>query len=750
MAFDITDNARNAADQTNVKPVISMEIDGLGAIFATTALVTYIRIGDPGLYINNYNGTPWVIGGFRKLENQFDYISFDSGGAAKMTQSLRSDQGQGTSVSRLNLALIDKNEEISELISPGFVLDEILGRNVIVKQGFEGTSYPDDYITIFRGTIEGIDSGPGLINFGLSNVEEKKRQGIYRKKTTDLAVAITDVSTPTTVTVDSTDGYLVAVNGPTGVPDPAVSFYFKINDEIFSYTGKTATTFTGVTRAQLGSVAEAHDLDDSVDSVVRFQDNGVQLALKIMLSGLNDFYIEDEDIKSFNFINIDLTVPNSIYINDIDFINRTGVTVGDYVTITDAINGGNNQAAVQIIDVVQTDSGCYLTLDGTFVVETGSTAKLAIRSQYDSYPEGLGMKPFEVDVKEHQTLFRLFLSSFDYDFKVEDISNAKQFLDEQVYLPMSGYSIPRKGQVSMGYNIGPIPGSNIVTLNADNVTNANTLKLRRSLTQNFTNTVRYNTDFNIVTGDFDRVYSYEDIDSKALIQVGDKTFEINAEGMTAATQAETRAAQAASRRLKRYSKGAEFIGGVDVLYGTGFTLEISDIVLVDRGSLKITDTSTGNRSGDLVFMEISNKTLDNKGGKVTLDLLATSIAVGERYGLISPASYIKSAASASILTVEKSFFTNLVNEGRKWSDLIGASIKVRSEDYTTVSTTSIITAVSGDQITLSIPLNFVPTAGQIMELSDYDDQPDLIKSLYAFYSDGTNDFVDGEQPYVFL
>jgi len=750
MAFPITQNAQNAANQINVKPVIVMEIDGLPYRFGSATLVTLIRIGDAGLFINNYLGDPWVIGGYRKLENQFDYISFDRGGAAKITQSLKADRGKGTSVQRLQIALIDKNDEVSEIISPGIVLNEILGRNVKIYQGFENTSFPEDYITIFRGLIEGVDSKPGLISFNLSNVEEKKRQGVFRSRKTQLASAITQASSPTTVTVDDASEFLNAITGPDGTEDSALTFYFKINDEVFSYTGTTGTTFTGVQRAQLGTVAQDHDVEDNVESIVRIEENGINLALKLMLSGTNGFYVENISVTNFEYINPLASVDNAVLVKNIDLKEVYGVAEGDFVTITGSAIGGNNVSASEILEIQIVEEGTYLILDDTLTQEIDSAAEMSIRSAFDTFPEGLGMLPSEVDVEEHVRIFNLFLSGFNFDFRITDMSDAKKFLDEQVYLPMSAFSVPRKGRASLGYTIGPIPGSNIVTLDRSNITNADRLQLSRSLGTNFTNTVRYEYDQNVVNDNFDTVKEYEDSQSKIDIPVGDKSLEISAEGMRTSTSADTLSNAAANRRLKRYGRGAEYLKGVEVQYGTGFNLEIGDVILFDTAALQVTDTETGSRSGSLKFMEIQNKILDNKSGKVILDLTRTAFEVGERYGLISPSSKVKQVTNGQQFVIEKSFFTNLLNEGRKWQDLVGASVIVRNEDSTAISTVGTISAVVGDEIFLESAISPVPVAGRILELATYDNQPDLVKLLYAFFSDGSNNFADGQPPYVFL
>ena len=77
---------------------------------------------------------------------------------------------------------------------------------------------------------------------------------IFSSASTELAVKIVSTTGMTgsgTITVDSTTGF-------------SSSGTLQINDELFTYTGVTSTTFTGVTRAASSTTAADHALDDVV------------------------------------------------------------------------------------------------------------------------------------------------------------------------------------------------------------------------------------------------------------------------------------------------------------------------------------------------------------------------------------------------------------------------------------------------------------------------------------------------------
>ena len=87
-----------------------------------------------------------------------------------------------------------------------------------------------------------------VVNLGLS------------KRTTDVN---TDVNaTATTITVDST-------------ADFEDSGFIRIGNEVISYTGKTATSFTGLTRGVAGTTAAAHSNDAVITQEISNTDDWV-------------------------------------------------------------------------------------------------------------------------------------------------------------------------------------------------------------------------------------------------------------------------------------------------------------------------------------------------------------------------------------------------------------------------------------------------------------------------------------------
>ena len=102
-----------------------------------------------------------------------------------------------------------------------------------------------------------------VVNFA-NKIVAARGQKIFSSASTELATAIasgTGMTGSGTITVDSTTGF-------------SSSGTLQINSEIFTYTGVTSTTFTGVTRAQSSTSAAAHAVNAVVSESWTERDTG--------------------------------------------------------------------------------------------------------------------------------------------------------------------------------------------------------------------------------------------------------------------------------------------------------------------------------------------------------------------------------------------------------------------------------------------------------------------------------------------
>lgn len=748
MSFSITQRAQAAAEKIDKQPNIVLEFDGVTTKYGSARLLKVIRIGDDDLYI----GDDWVIGGLRSEADQLTCISLD-GSTTSIKQQLDIDKGRGSSISSMELALVDFGGQITRLISPSVIVDDILGRKAKVSLGFaDNTAFPEDYIVVFRGIVDDVKAEAGVIKINISHPDQKKRQLIFQQTQTQLDGAINN--SVTTISVDSTTGFLLRTSGPDAIPDNSFTSYVRIDNEIVAYTGVTATSFTGCTRGALGTVAASHSDNGRVDSFYSLGGNAVDLALKIMLSGWQGYYETGVDVTNFNVLGDVTTVSNSIFFNNVNLETSYGITVGDYITTTGASSGSNNVTLKVISEVVVDDYGTYIVISGvSFVNEIDSAATISFRSKYDTLPNGLKMSPDEVDVAEHERIKNLFLSSFEYLFYLkESIENASEFLEQQVYKPAGAYSLPRKARSSLGYFIGPIPSVSSKLLNESNITNPDKLKIRRTINKNFFNTIVYKLEVDPLEDKYLRGVITSSATSLNQIPVGTRALVVPADGMRESLVGVARATSASNRRLDRFKFGAEFLEGVNLNYEYGFNLEIGDIVLFDGSEMSVSDTATGSRGKPVKMFEIVNKSMSIKTGNVVIDLVDTGFSGAGRYATIAPSSRIKSGISTTQFVIEQYYRSPFgSNEYRKWERFPFCRIKVISPDFTTRFGQSYISSIAGNTITLGSALGFTPQAGDIMTLSDYDYAgiTDQIKLLYAFMRD-TPTFGDGSDPYAML
>lgn len=740
MSLDLTERARLASESSNLTPNLVFDIEGVTEKYGAVPILKFIRIGDPGLYIDG----SWFIGGFSELPNQLTNVSFD-GTSTTIDQKLDIDKGSGSSITQMAVALVDIDSRITELITPGEVVDDVLARKCTVWLGFGNTAFPDDYIRIFRGLIDKVTSGPGKITFQLSHPDQKKRQEIFIKAESKLNGAISNVDT--TAILDNAANFFFPITGPNGLEDPNIQYGIRIEDEIIFYDSITGNQLNSLTRGALGTVAVSHADNTDVEAFIRFTGTAMDLALKLMLSGWNGAYQDSVSATNFNVLGDLSNTPNSIFFLGVDVADEYGVVVNDYVTTTGASNGSNNVSLKQILDVVKTPDGSYIVVDDvSFTDETATSALVAFRSQYDTFHPSCGMKLHnnEVDITEHERIGRFFLSSFEYDFYIRDSVNGKEFLEQQIYFPAAAFSLPRKSKASVGYHIGPLPGSDIKTLDTNVVVNASKLNISRGINNNFYNTILYQYEERpLEDGVYARGYTTINGPSLNQIPVGVKALIIPAKGIREVLSGQQNAINAAERRLKIYKFAAEYIEGMQVTLGSSMSVEIGDIILVDFADLKLSDTKNATRSGEPRLFLIYNKRFDIKTGKPVYSMMDTAYSTASRYCLMSPSSRLDTGTTSTTLKLKvtgNSIFG--ANEGRKWSRYIGATVRVRSDDFTTRNDTSTVQSVSGNTLTLSSALSFTPLVDDTITFADYDEMPadkvsEKIKLIYGFMVPGS-------------
>jgi hypothetical protein len=138
---------------------------------------------------------------------------------------------------------------------------------------------------------------------------------IFSSASTELAVKIVSTTGMTgsgTITVDSTTGF-------------SSSGTLQINDELFTYTGVTSTTFTGVTRAATSTTAANHALDDVVSESWTERDTGRTSAGKYSFERYN--FDGNEKIIVVDGANAPTIFNSSLSATDVGESSVSGSTI---------------------------------------------------------------------------------------------------------------------------------------------------------------------------------------------------------------------------------------------------------------------------------------------------------------------------------------------------------------------------------------------------------------------------------------
>jgi len=809
-----------ALKKSIITPVTVLQIGGYDGIFGNTEIITYTRVGQEGLVI----GDGWEIGGFSLSPGQTPNIAFTEGTTTKITQKIEPSTGVGSSISSMTIKLIDVAGDMTRLVSPGQVFDEVIGRNATVYMGESSVPWPEGYEPIFRGVIAEVIAEPNGVLIVLNNTDERKRASIAPRVSSPLAARMDyrsgqlgdlffenrpDVTTAVTVTlvgggtagsevvsvvggaievtiqddvstasqirkalendVDVQQLIEVTIEGESSEPqlvgtvslttdtsalledgslflspsdDEVLRVYGIADDELFEYTAKSTNTLTGITRGAENSLIEIHDVERSVDQVLRLKGNGIDLALRLMLSKGPASYMSQLPATSLGFYQVDYPLTNGIFFQEVDLESTFGVAPGDLLSITDAIELSNNVVDAIVTEVGRLEGGSYIIVNDTLIQEISTTAKISIKSQFNTLPIGLGMRPSEVDVAQHLFVRDTFLSSFTLDIFTEEINNTKDFLDREIYKPMSCYSVPRKGRSSVVIHSAPLADYELITFDRNSVTNPDRLKVQRSISKNFYNTVLYQYDYDPITRKYITPKRYEDTASLELIpDVGVRPYEVVSRGLRTSENAGVLSELSATRWLDRYHRGAEFINGIRTNFRTAYRLEIGDNVLVDYRDLKLSDFKTGSRSGTIKVMEVVNKVVDNATGEITIDVVNTVFEFDGRFGYISPASMTLEGSTDVKLLLAQSFGTRpYERESLKWEGHIGQTVVVRTVDFSTIYTT-ILRGFDGN-VPQGMSVDQLPAApgeGWIIEAPVYPTSSDtqdeaFWKSRYCFHS----------------
>jgi hypothetical protein len=738
LALPINELTKGLLNDTVKTPILILEIEGLPP-FSSVQIKKYAVYGDDIVY----GQTGLYYGGLINDNSSYPYIDLEKS-TNQISQQLQPDKGGHSSTTSFDVALVDKDQVISRFISPGFVVDDILAKKAKIFLSFEGAGHPQDSILFFTGIISEVSGNGGLIKFSISSPEKLKSQEIFPKVTTELTSIIN--SSITTIPVTSTKDFLLPADSGT------LKTYIRIEDEIIEYTGKTDTLFTGCLRGQLDTVASSHDIQSEVECFYRLQGNLRDLSLKLMLSGSKEFYESDITIVAFNTYGL-ISASNAIFIPNYNIDQTLGIVTGDTAVIIGSIS---NDGTYTIIDIVNTNTGSYIVVNSTINNEVPQ-GTISIKSKYNVLPPnaGLGMTPDQVDVAEFERVYNQFQSNFfTYDFYIKDQIVGSEFINTQILYPSGAYALP-KAKTSLGLTIPPLAQVDTKKIDENTSSGSSKISIRRSINKNFYNAVVYSYEMDSIEDKYLRHKITQSADSTNRIKIDNKHLVIKADGVRSSAGFQFLFDTQTRRFLDRYKYAAEYLD-VEVLFGTGFEIEIGDTVILDGRNLNIPDSSSGSRTFKPRLFEVQNKSFSLSGKVVKLSLVDTIYSLNARYGTILPSSMIDVGSTNSVINLKRSYGTLLGDSAEtvKWTPYIGERVLFRNDNWT-IQEESVIKSVNPtnpNSFIIDPPLTFVPDEEIIMEVPPYDNSSNTEMSIYkatGYFNTKSIQVVSGSSESVF-
>ena len=719
MALELTVKSNLLLQQRNIEPNLILEIDGIPTLYTAIDTFKIARYGEDGIL---YGDPLLLYGGGVKIADQETLISLD-GSSSSLQWQLLQDKGGSSSVASMSIDLIDQDGKISKLVSPGFVLNDLLSAKCKVYISFNGANHPEDSVLVHKGTIKQITTKPASCELVIAHPEQQKRQELFIKQTSKLVSSINN--SVTAIDVVSTAGFILPTAGH-------IESYITLNDEIIQYTGIAGNQLTGCTRGALGTLAAAHAAGDEADTFYKLSGDAIDLALKIMISKSAE-YFATEDIIHIGKADPSLIDDNIIFFKHPDIQSRNGLVIGDLVRITGSLIVGNNTTGDIITGFGKNNIGSWVSLALSYAQELNSPASIEFKSKYNVLTEGMGITPDDIDVERHETLKTRFSSTVaSYEFYIKDTIKGKEFLTEQIYYPSGFYSLPRKSRASVGITVPPIATDQAVVLDEISIVKASELKPTRSIDKNFFNAyiIKYDELPNVDKFTSAKVFFSADSQNR-ILNVGNKPKTIESQGLRTSGATDVLIRINARRFLERYQFASESISNIKVLFKDGFRIDIGDVVIFGSPGLKVTDLVQGSRNFQPKLYEVINKKLDLKTGDITVDILSTSFNLDGRYGVIAPSSKIISGNTTSVI-VQDSFSTRSPSiEKTKWNDYIGELVYVHNYSYTLGQEIVLLgfDPQNDYKMLFDGALSFTPDSTFVVDIAYYgDDLSNVVKS----------------------
>lgn len=645
----------------------------------------------------------------------------------KVNQQLALDKGGSSSTATFKAYLIDENEVFTNLFSYVTNNEELLEREARVYFGFTGGTFPRDFTPFISGTVGNIETPYGGYIISINHPDKDKKQPLFSVRASQTVGELTDTSTAITIEAP--------IEEELDFHNPTTGFrtFIKIDDEIIEYTSYSGNIFTGLTRGALDTIADDHEDEAEVSSFYEITGNSVDLPRKLLMSQSGD----SETVEVFG-INTDgvTTIQNAIFFDVQDLREDIGASTGDFIDLTSITLPGNDFTNRTIVDYGQVNNRSYYIVDGTnLTTETTPNASCITRSQFDVYPEGCGLKMWQVDQAEFERIETLFSSRFlDFRFYIKDEIDTDEWINEKIYLPSSFYHLPRGGKNSIGVFAPPLTSVDTLRVNKKTITKKSVGKIspKRGTNRHFFNFITFRIDDDSLEDKFTVRRTVFSQDSVNRIPARNKGIIIESGGLRKDSQTLQVITTNSDRIIERYRYAALEVS-CTILYSEGIKTQIGDAVIFGDSFLQISDDSRGDREFRPRIMQVINRSIDFLSGQVNLTLLDTSYSIFARFGIISLASSVVSVDGNIVETTP--YLASITDtEVESWTPFLGSRVTIRLPDFCYSEELELQAIVDGKLVFVNAPTlpSFPVNNGQVGALNKDYELTDLIIETTAY------------------
>ena len=346
------------------------------------------------------------------------------------------------------------------------------------------------------------------------------------------------------------------------------------------------------------------------------------------------------------------------------------------------------------------------------------------------------MTPLNVDVQQHFDVQQISGVSFpEYDLDVIDTVKGKELINNQIYFPIAFRSVPRGGKASVITELPPLAVLGTKKADQSNIKRPSRLNVKRSINQNFYNTIVYRFGKSRLEDRFLAGEVRVSGDSLNRIAIQNKVLTIDAPGLRDGPATRTFLQSSADKLLRKFQYGAESFSA-EPNYKTGFNIDVGDTIIWDSENLQMINADKANRDSFTRIYEVQNKSLNVKTGAVKLELVNTIFGTDTRFGVVGPASKIASGATTTKIPLKRSFVPDLTIgfERDKWENYLNARVRVHNDDFTFDETVTFVAfdPTLTDTLIVSPALSVPPSEDFLVDMPKYDAADTIWKTVNAY------------------